>query len=38
MYVHALDAADAEAVETNVRAIEARLLAWLHAGRDATGG
>ena len=38
MYVHALDAADAEEVETNVRAIEARLLAWLHAGRDATGG
>ncbi|HQZ02414.1 MAG TPA: Na+/H+ antiporter subunit E [Thauera sp.] len=34
MYVHALDADDAVEVEDSVRAIETRLLAWLHAGED----
>ncbi len=38
MYVHALDAEDAAAVEASVRAIEARLLAWLHAGADDEAG
>lgn len=35
MYIHAIDARDAEDVKDGVRAIESRLLAWLHAGKDA---
>ncbi|MHB1375787.1 MAG: Na+/H+ antiporter subunit E [Thauera sp.] len=32
MYIHALDAHDADAVEASVRAIERRLLLWINAG------
>ncbi|PTD96947.1 Na+/H+ antiporter subunit E [Pseudothauera lacus] len=35
LYVHALDTDGASAVEDSVRRIEARLLAWLDAGRPA---
>lgn len=34
LYIHAIDARDAAEVEDGVRAIEARLLAWLHAGEQ----
>ncbi len=37
MYIHALDARDADAVEAGVRAIERRLLRWLEAGEAASG-
>lgn len=35
MYVHALDATTIETVETGIREIEARLLAWVDAGDSA---
>ncbi len=41
MYIHALDARDADAVEAGVRAIERRLLRWINAGEktvDADSG
>lgn len=41
MYIHALDARDADAVEAGVRAIERRLLGWINAGEktvDADSG
>ncbi|MDI3489731.1 MAG: multicomponent Na+:H+ antiporter subunit [Thauera sp.] len=35
MYIHAIDARDADDVRDGVREIETRLLAWLHAGDPA---
>jgi multicomponent Na+:H+ antiporter subunit E len=32
MYIHAIDARDADAVEAGVREIERRLLRWIDAG------
>lgn len=38
MYVHALDTQSVERVESSVRRIEVRLLAWLGAGAGGEGG